>query len=805
MKRWLKESRPYVVPALFSFLIALIGVLGLVLRGDLPGRIIFGTAWTVVVVAWSSRYYYARLRVREREVLDLRENLLAQARDTAAQQERNRLARELHDSIKQQVFSIHMSAAAVEARWEADPGGAREALGDVRRSAREAMAEMNALLQQLSPAPLEKVGLVQALRDQCEALGYRSGAEVVVEFGELPADDWLPAGAQDSLFRVAQEALSNVARHARAAHVRLYLGQPGGAGPLIMEIGDDGQGFEMEMVRGGMGLQNIRQRVQALEGKFGLDSAPGGGTTLRVTIPLAEPVFSDEDAILAPNHMLNKALLAGLGGGLVLIATLFYPLYVLLPGRYVAGWPAGSEVLGLMLEIAAPLIVAAFGFLAARWTRAGTRQTGALLGALAGGVTGLFLYFGIGAPTSAVAGGAGLLVRGLLPAADKAEATRLLAEAVIGIVWWSHGTFWATLLGGAGLGAIGGFVAPPAPESSDRPDLRPAGALILVAAGFFSAFISVIAVVIFSVLESAIRDGIAEYAISLGTDLAVEGVSLWLIGTPMAFYLASLVALYFLLRVEARENDPVRLNAAQATAVVFGLLSMCLSVYLLIMCPRAIRPLSMLGVAVIAIIAGSLVLGGLYLALFIQVLRRRGGLSLGSPHIARYAALFIALLSLGLVGWAINLPPFLTVLVGLVVIGVDVLLIFFLRRHPGPPLSGASPLARRRWTMSQMNGGLGAAVAMIVPAMTTVSVGVALAKIAIWLVPVLVGSGASGQVDVESFTLVELVRDVYLTQARAFLISLVGALASVGLPMLIISGIMAATGRHSTRSAERLE
>ena len=804
MKRWLKESRPYVVPALFSFLIALTGVLGLVLRDDLPGRIIFGAAWTVVVVAWSSRYYYARLRVREREVLDLRENLLAQARDTAAQQERNRLARELHDSIKQQVFSIHMSAAAVEARWEADPEGAREALGDVRRSAREAMAEMNALLQQLSPAPLEKVGLVQALRDQCEALGYRTGAEVVVEFGELPADDWLPAGAQDSLFRVAQEALSNVARHARAAYVRLYLGQPGGAGPLIMEIRDDGQGFEMETVKGGMGLQNIRQRVQALEGKLGLDSAPAGGTTLRVTIPLAKPVFSDEDAIPAPNHMLNKALLAGLGGGLVLIATLFYPLYVLLPGRYVAGWLTGSEMLGLMLEIAAPLIVVAFGFLAARWIGAGTRQTGELLGALAGGVAGLFLYFGIGAPTSAVVGGAGLLVRGLLPAADKAEAT-LLAEPAIGIVWWSHGTFWATLLGGAGLGAIGGFVAPPAPESSDRPDLRPAGTLILVAAGFFSAFISAIAVVFLSVLESAIRDGITEYAISLGTDLAVEGVSLWLIGTPMAFYLASLVSLFFLLRVEARESDPVRLNAAQATAVVFGLLSLGLPVYLLMMYPRVIRPMSVLGVAVIATIAGSLVLGGLYLAVLVQILRRRGGLNLRSPHIARYAALFFALLSLGLVGWAINLPPFLTLLVGLVVIGADVVLILFLRRHPGPPLSGASPLARRRWTMSQMNGGLGAAIAMIVPAMTTVSVGVALAKIAIWLVPVLVDSGVSGQVEVPSFTLVEFVHDVYLTQARAFLISVVGALASVGLPMLIISGIMATTGRQSARSAERME
>jgi hypothetical protein len=105
--------------------------------------------------------------------------------------------------------------------------------------------------------------------------------------------------------------------------------------------------------------------------------------------------------------------------------------------------------------------------------------------------------------------------------------------------------------------------------------------------------------------------------------------------------------------------------------------------------------------------------------------------------------------------------------------------------------------------MSQINGGLGAAIAMIVPAMTTISVGVALAKIGIWYVPVLVASGTSGQVGVLSFTLVEFVRSVYLAQARAFLISFVGALASVGLPMLIVSGIMAATGPRSARSAER--
>ena len=186
----------------------------------------------------------------QRQVRELRQNLLHQAGESAAQQERNRLARELHDSIKQQIFGISMGAAAAQARWESDPQAARRALGDVQRSAQEAMVEMNALLQQLSPAPLEKVGLSQALRDQGEAFGYRTGADVQVTLGELPAEERMPPGAQESLFRIAQEALSNIARHARAGQVCLSLGLCDPEGPLELAIRDDGLGFDPEIAQG---------------------------------------------------------------------------------------------------------------------------------------------------------------------------------------------------------------------------------------------------------------------------------------------------------------------------------------------------------------------------------------------------------------------------------------------------------------------------------------------------------------------------------------------------------------------------
>jgi signal transduction histidine kinase len=741
------------------------------------------------------------LVTREREVHDLRESLLTQARDAAAQQERNRLARELHDSIKQQIFSIHMGVAAVQARWDTDPQGARQALGDVRRSAQEAMVEMNALLQQLSPAPVEKVGLMQALRDQCEALGYRTDAEVTVQFGELPADDRLPAGTQESLFRVAQEAFSNIARHARADHVRLYIGQRDADGPLRLEIRDDGQGFELDAAEGGMGLKNIHQRVLALGGQLAIDSAPGKGTALYITIPLMEPVVPQEEAMYQQDHTLNRTCLVGLGGGLALIAALFYPLYGLLPGSYVEGWPTGSGIVGFVLEIAAVLLAIAIGFLAARRAKAGTRQGGMLFGALAGGVAGAVLYSGIVAPAAGVIGSDLLLKHGVSPASGDADMIRLLVESLIKVVWWSHGSFWMALLAGTGLGAIGGLLAPPAAESPDWSDLRPAAIMILTTVALASAFSFIAAVAIFSQLEPAIRSNMAEYSISLETVLPLEGILLWPMGTPTVFYLASLIVLYFPLRAEIK-NDPSRLSGAQVTAAVLGLVSLGVPGYLQIANPGLIRARSALGAAAVATVASSLVLSGLYLATFIKVRQRRRALGLDRPDPVRTVAAIGALLSPVIIGWAISLPPFLGILVGLGIIIADIVLIVVLRRQPKRSPSAAITLARLRLTISRtINGGLASVIAMIVPPMATISVIVSIVMIIVRFVPVL-ASYAQEQSYVPNYTLVELVHAAYLTQARAFLIVIVVAIVNIGLTMLITSGIIAIEKRRSARTTE---
>ena len=221
----------------------------------------------------------------------LRQRWIRQLSEAAAQQERNRLARDLHDSIKQQIFSINVSAAAAQERWADDSVGARQALEDVRNSAREAMAEMEAMLQQLRPTPLENVGLVEALRKQAEALQYRTGANVTTEFSDLPDSDTLAPGAQEAIFRIAQEALSNIARHARAKNVRLRLYQQhdGEIPALWLKIQDDGRGFDTTQPGSGMGLANIKVRAAEIGGQLRIESAPGEGTSLVMNIPIISP------------------------------------------------------------------------------------------------------------------------------------------------------------------------------------------------------------------------------------------------------------------------------------------------------------------------------------------------------------------------------------------------------------------------------------------------------------------------------------------------------------------------------------
>ena len=215
-----------------------------------------------------------------------------QIREAARQEERARLARDLHDAVKQQLFAIQTAAATVEARFDADAAGARQALEQVRASSREALTEMEVMLDQLQAAPLTTPGLLEALKRLCDATRFRTGANVTFEAGALPDDATFAPGAHQAMLRFAQEALANVARHARARNVRVRFGEsldwvPAGVRErrFILSVTDDGQGFETGAApSSGMGLRNMAARAAEAGGTFELSSTPGQGTSATLTI-----------------------------------------------------------------------------------------------------------------------------------------------------------------------------------------------------------------------------------------------------------------------------------------------------------------------------------------------------------------------------------------------------------------------------------------------------------------------------------------------------------------------------------------
>ena len=208
-------------------------------------------------------------------------------REAASQEERHRLARDLHDSIKQQIFAIQTAAATAEMRLSGDRSGVGEALSLVRSAAREAMTEMESMLDQLRAAPLDSAGLVAALRKQCEAVGFRTGAVVSFIAETIPPDSAIGPGARPAVLRVAQEALANVARHARATAVTVTLGSSGD--DLTLIVADNGGGFDRGGPSTGMGLRNMQTRAADVDGRCTVTSAPGRGTIVSLTVPALAP------------------------------------------------------------------------------------------------------------------------------------------------------------------------------------------------------------------------------------------------------------------------------------------------------------------------------------------------------------------------------------------------------------------------------------------------------------------------------------------------------------------------------------
>jgi signal transduction histidine kinase len=195
--------------------------------------------------------------------------------------ERRRLARELHDETGQALTSILLGLRAVEDA--AAPEDVSGALAALRELVVATLQDVRALAVQLRPKALDDFGLVAALERLTQTFGAASGVRVDLE--ARLGDARLPAEVETTLYRIVQEALTNVVKHAGAANVSILLVRRDGAATLVIE--DDGRGFDVEAARAdGLGLVGMRERIALHDGRLTLESAASGGTTLVVEVPL---------------------------------------------------------------------------------------------------------------------------------------------------------------------------------------------------------------------------------------------------------------------------------------------------------------------------------------------------------------------------------------------------------------------------------------------------------------------------------------------------------------------------------------
>jgi len=210
--------------------------------------------------------------------------LRQQAEHAAVVEERERLARELHDSVTQLLYSVTLFAGAGQRMARTgnldDP---ESYLADLGGIAQQALKEMRLLVYELRPPALEQEGLIGALQHRLEAVEGRAGVE-----SRLVVEHWaeLPPAIEVELYRIAQEALNNALKHAAATTVavRLNCDRDG----VELEVVDNGQGFDPDTATatGGMGLVSMQERIKRLNGSFAIQSTPGEGTTVTVNIKI---------------------------------------------------------------------------------------------------------------------------------------------------------------------------------------------------------------------------------------------------------------------------------------------------------------------------------------------------------------------------------------------------------------------------------------------------------------------------------------------------------------------------------------
>jgi signal transduction histidine kinase len=206
--------------------------------------------------------------------------LYERGRELSVLEERARLARDLHDAVAQKLFAARAKARAAALLVRSDPARAAAEIDSVATLAGQAHAELRAVIDGLAPPDLASGGLVGSIRSYGVLVGRTFGIPVRVRADELPP---LDGPAETALYRVAQEAISNALRHSGGPEVTVTLtARPRG---VQLEVTDHGSGFDPEGPLGGLGLDSMRERASSVAGALAVSSKPGGGTTVRLTVP----------------------------------------------------------------------------------------------------------------------------------------------------------------------------------------------------------------------------------------------------------------------------------------------------------------------------------------------------------------------------------------------------------------------------------------------------------------------------------------------------------------------------------------
>ena len=253
--------------------------------------LVFGSVFTIyslrnASVKANTRELERQVGARTKEI----ERLFEKTKELAVVEERNRLARELHDSAKQKAFAALAQLGTANGVLPENPKSARMHLQEAENLVYEVIEELTFLIQEMYPLALKEKGLAASVREYVFDWEGRTDIQVQVS---IEHEKRLALNIEQAIYRSIQESLSNIARHSKATSVRItldFLDQE-----VTAEIVDNGCGFDMKTRQNGMGLRTIRERIESIGGRLKIVSAPDCGTCISFNAPLQSPQVHEGD------------------------------------------------------------------------------------------------------------------------------------------------------------------------------------------------------------------------------------------------------------------------------------------------------------------------------------------------------------------------------------------------------------------------------------------------------------------------------------------------------------------------------